>query len=155
MAADVRVDVDAKVKDKEIGDADIFLTIKLTNESKNPIWVDSLDGEWINLEFEIWSSGRGIKLRSKNDAEWRRESAFILWESEKINSGETKNLTLQLKDLVSPHPENDELTASIIQEIRFLREGMGSVNIEYKNKIEEKSKLARKPFKIMNKRKGE
>ncbi len=142
---DVRVAIEWKKKN---GKPKAIINLEIANNSKKEITVDDLNGDLIGCEIELWSLGKGVKVRQKTDAEWRREQAFASWGVKKLMPSQKLKYSFKLKELLPDDPANDDFSNSIIKNIEFLLSGKGQVNIEYRIKGEEEARIARKPFEI-------
>ncbi len=113
-------------------DKSVIIELTVKNRSKELIFFNMLDHEICGIEIELWSHERGIRLRGKNDAEWRRVDAFV-WRTEKlyIKPNESKKFKYSLIKLLPPDPGSDRLAKEIIEEVNFLEAGEGRIRVSY------------------------
>ena len=133
FALEMKIDVHARMGAAEIRDAAISLVVKVTNNDKEPITLGELNGDLINCEIELWFLGKGVKLRNKTDAEWRRKQAFIGSGATELMPGEFKQYTFVLKNLLPDDPDNDGFAKSLVQDVEHFKSGKGSVVLEYRS----------------------
>lgn len=110
----------------------ILLIVNQTNHSEKPITISEHNGDVIGYVIELWSSlGQEVPLRTKTDAEWSREYAFVLYGSKELKKEEKKRYVCKLKDLIPDTPDNDDLARSIIDTVAFGESGKRCVLIEF------------------------
>jgi len=133
FSSEVRVEVYERFEAAEIRNATISLVVQVTNDGKIPVMLGELNGDLIGCEIELWFLGKGVKLRNKTDAEWRREQAFIDWKSIKLMPGASKKYTFELKSLLPDDPENDGFAKLLVEDVERFKSGKGCVVLEYRH----------------------
>jgi len=141
LCSEIDINVAVEWKDKKA-----TLNIEVTNHSDKTITINDLDGNIIGCEIDLWFLGKGVKVRQKTDAVWRREQAFAGYGVKEVAPDQKLEYSYLLNKLISGIPENDKFVKLMIRDITSFQSGEGQVNIDYQIKGDLETRTARKFF---------
>jgi|694.fasta_scaffold150603_2 hypothetical protein len=130
---EVSLNATVEYPEKKSNRTRIELIVEISNNSENLVSIGEKNGMLMETYIELWSLGKGVIVRNRTDAEWRREQAFALNPSIGMKPGEKKTYTYVLDELMPDDPDNDELSKSIIQNITRYGYGKGRIVLQFLN----------------------